>query len=72
MKEALSRDGQTWADSGHNFRRQPISLEDGLEMGLCGKGPKQGQLLTVLTHDFTRLPTALCSILAFMKQPSAY
>lgn len=55
----------------NNFRMEPKSIEDGLDAGVCGKG----QIRTT-PNSFDsllyRLPTSLCSTLAFSKQPSAY
>lgn len=44
-KGTHSRDWETSADAGYNFRIEPLGKEDGLEVGVSGKGQNQGQLL---------------------------
>lgn len=38
QKGTHSRDWETSADTGYNFRIEPLGKEDGLEVGVCGKG----------------------------------
>ena len=48
-KGTHSRDGETLADAGYNFRIEPLSKENGLDVGVCGKRA-ESRTTPVLTH----------------------